>query len=253
MGGFFGFAMSGNFPIRVSERPARLGRHRRFLASAISAGAHILVAAALIWPRAGTPSSEIRLPPWPIVVSLTDLPNPEPPGSTKAMEVEAQGQDNAVRLASPLPPAPATPAPVAVITQAVNDADTLSEAEIAGTIGAGEEGADGRGGGCNTAGLVQEALRRDPLVRKSVEDSGRWGKAIRLWDGDWVQAGGQDGKGLSVVREAVIWEVAFAPQACRNRRMHGMVLLSLPDGGTRFAIGADDWRWSDLLGLPPER
>jgi hypothetical protein len=31
--------------------------------------------------------------------------------------------------------------------------------------------------------------------------------------------------------------------------MHGLVLLSLTDGGTRFAIGSGDWRWSDLLGL----
>jgi hypothetical protein len=31
--------------------------------------------------------------------------------------------------------------------------------------------------------------------------------------------------------------------------MHGLVLLSLAEGGTRFAIGSGDWRWSDLLGL----
>jgi hypothetical protein len=31
--------------------------------------------------------------------------------------------------------------------------------------------------------------------------------------------------------------------------MHGLVLLSLDDGTTRFAVGKDDWRWSDLLGV----
>jgi hypothetical protein len=31
--------------------------------------------------------------------------------------------------------------------------------------------------------------------------------------------------------------------------MHGLVLLSLADGHTRFALGAGDWRWSDLLGV----
>jgi hypothetical protein len=31
--------------------------------------------------------------------------------------------------------------------------------------------------------------------------------------------------------------------------MHGLVLLSLADGGTRFAIGWGEWRWSDLLGV----
>jgi hypothetical protein len=28
-----------------------------------------------------------------------------------------------------------------------------------------------------------------------------------------------------------------------------MVVLSLADGRTRFAIGSGTWRWSDLLGL----
>jgi len=43
--------------------------------------------------------------------------------------------------------------------------------------------------------------------------------------------------------------VAFVPEACRNQRMHGLVLLSLEDGMTRFAIGTGEWKWSDLLGL----
>ena len=58
------------------------------------------------------------------------------------------------------------------------------------------------------------------------------------------------------VRQAIMWEIAFAPEACRNQRMHGLVLLSLADGSTRFAVGSGDWRWSDLLGLrkvPSER
>ena len=70
-----------------------------------------------------------------------------------------------------------------------------------------------------------------------------------LWNGDWVRSGAQDGKGLSAVREAIIWELAFTPEACRNKPVHGLVLLSLQDGGTRFAIGTGDWRWSDLLDL----
>jgi hypothetical protein len=28
-----------------------------------------------------------------------------------------------------------------------------------------------------------------------------------------------------------------------------MVVLSLADGHTRFAIGSGEWRWSDLLGM----
>ena len=68
-----------------------------------------------------------------------------------------------------------------------------------------------------------------------------------VWNGDWVRNGDQDGKGLSAVREAISWEVAFAPEACRKQQMHGLILLSLGDGGTRFAVGGGTWRWSDLL------
>jgi hypothetical protein len=135
-----------------------------------------------------------------------------------------------------------------------NFADIMSDSQLAGATGAGEGtgsggGGGGGGGGCNTARIVQQALRKDPLVRTAVEDAHRTGKAVMLWNGDWVRSGAQDGKGLSAVREAIMWEVAFAPEACRNQRMHGLVLLSLADGNTRFAIGSGEWRWADLLGL----
>ncbi len=96
-------------------------------------------------------------------------------------------------------------------------------------------------------GLCSRRCSRDPLVHTAVEDAHRLGKSVMLWNGDWVRSGDQDGKGLSAVREAIIWELAFAPEACRNKRVHGLVLLSLADGSTRFAIGSGDWRWSDLL------
>ena len=66
-----------------------------------------------------------------------------------------------------------------------------------------------------------------------------------MWNGDWVRSGGEDGKGMAAVREAILWEVGFAPESCRNTPVHGMVVLSLADGGTRFAVGAGTWRWSD--------
>jgi hypothetical protein len=51
------------------------------------------------------------------------------------------------------------------------------------------------------------------------------------------------------VREAIVWEVAFAPAACRAGRVHGPVLFSVSDGQaqTRIAVGAGDWRWGDLV------
>jgi hypothetical protein len=138
------------------------------------------------------------------------------------------------------------PTPSAVTVP--DTSDILSNSQIAGASAVGEGGGGG-GGTCDMARAVQQALRRDPMVRTAVEDAHRAGKAIMVWNGDWVRNGDQDGKGLSAVREAISWEVAFAPAACRNTRMHGLVLLSLADGGTRFAVGSGDWRWSDLLGV----
>ena len=153
---------------------------------------------------------------------------------------------------------PTLPLPVVpVFTTAAppDNSDLLSDSQLAGAAGVGEGGGGG-GGSCDLARAVQQALRRDSSVRMAVMDANRLGKAVMMWNGDWVRSGGQDGKGLSVVREAIMWAVAFAPESCRNEPMHGLVLLSLADGSTRFAIGAGDWRWSDLLGVrrnPPVR
>jgi hypothetical protein len=47
----------------------------------------------------------------------------------------------------------------------------------------------------------------------------------------------------------MMWEIAFAPEACRTRPVHGLILLSLNTGpgAARLAVGAGVWRWSDLL------
>ena len=145
---------------------------------------------------------------------------------------------------APLPPVDAAPAD--------DYADVLNGAQLAGAAIADNESGGGGGaggGGCDTAKIVQQALRRDPLVHVAVAQANRLGKSVMLWNGDWVRSGIQDGKGLSAVREAIVWELAFTPEACRNKQVHGLVVLSLADGNTRFAIGAGDWRWSDLLGL----
>ncbi|MEI9963880.1 MAG: hypothetical protein WDM92_03465 [Caulobacteraceae bacterium] len=95
---------------------------------------------------------------------------------------------------------------------------------------------------------LQDALRRDRRVQDAVARQAD-GRALMVWNGDWIRSTGEDGKGLAGVRQAIVMEVAFAPEACRAQPMHGLVLLSLADGAGsgRLALGAGAWRWTDLL------
>ena len=230
----------GNAPLE----PGRQKRDR-LLAWGFTGGVHLIVLGLILWPRAAPapvkPSSEMLM--------VTMAQKPKPPGPPD--------QANPGGGAGTIEPSllrPATPVAAAVILRVQDNSDLLSESQIAGAASVGEGG--GGGGGCDLARAVQQALRRDPLVHSAVQGANRLGKAVMMWNGDWVRSGGQDGKGLSAVREAIMWHVAFAPQACRDERMRKPVLLSLADGSTRFAIGSSDWRWSDLLGLrkvPAER
>ncbi len=193
-----------------------------------------------------------------MLVELVELAEPEPPGPPQLDEAGGLQDISPPTPSLVIATAPVSEVPVAdfVVSLESDTSDMLSESQLAGAVSAGGGDGGGGGGGCNTARSLQQALQRDPRVRRAVEDAARVGKAVMLWDGDWVRSGAQDGKGLAVVREAVMWELAFAPEACRNMPMRGLVLLSLADGNTRFAIGAGDWRWSDLLGLherPPTR
>jgi len=212
-------------------------RRDRFLAWGFTAGVHLAVFTALFWPRTGPPPPSAK--PELSLVTINVLPKPA--GPPKEAEPGGQGDTLEPTLLRPVAPAAV---PVTIIMP--DNSDLLSDSQIAGAASAGEGGG---GGGCDLAQAVQRALRRDPQVHTAVEGANRLGKAVMMWNGDWVRSGGQDGKGLSVVRQAIVWEVAFSPEACRNERVHGLVLLSLQDGATRFAIGSGDWRWSDLLGL----
>jgi hypothetical protein len=102
---------------------------------------------------------------------------------------------------------------------------------------------------------LQNALRDDPEIRAALTEvyrsSGARGRAILIWDGDWVLNPGQEGKGLAGVRQAVAVEVGFSPRACKNETVHGYVVVTLGDyaGAPKLALGTGRWRWSDLLGL----
>ena len=222
-----------------SSRLTRAQRRNRWLAGAATVSAHIAVFTALLWPHANPP----RAPEPPAIeLSLIDTPKPTPP--------EPEKFDTGATVTAPDPKPPTIHLQARSMARAVatdDMSDVLSDAELAGAAAVGEGGDPG--GACDMGRLVQRALRRDPLVRTAAQNANRLGKAIMLWNGDWVRTGGEDGKGLSAVREAIMWEVGFAPEACRNTPVHGLVLLSLQDGSTRFALGSGEWRWSDLLGV----
>jgi hypothetical protein len=123
--------------------------------------------------------------------------------------------------------------------------DELSEAEVAS---AATSGSGGGGGGCNMAQWLEAKLRKDATVQTAMASVPR-GKPVLVWRGDWVRHGGEEGEGLAKVREVIMWEVAFAPEACRKQPVHGLVLLKLADGpgAARLVVGSGTWRWSDLL------
>ena len=226
----------------------------------VSLGAHAAIAIALFaaWSTQTTPPEQI-----PIAVTLVEaLPViPPPPAPTPIVKAAKAAASSAAAIPSPEPapapivarPSPAPPraeSPPAAASPTRGQGAGLSDSELASASSAGEGEGDG-GQACHMAQRVQAALRRDTLVQAAVAEAGRDGetRAIMVWNGDWVQSQSQDGKGLAAVREAIMWEIAFAPPACRAERMRGLVLLSLnsAQGAPRLAVGAGDWRWSDLL------
>lgn len=245
------------------ERPESSQEPRGFSAGwLISVAAHLAVLAAFLWLHIAPSRPDAE--PSQIIVNMVEEESqppgpPGPPGESGAPQDVAEPTPAPAAVPELVPePEPAEePVPVEAVEPAAPDtSDILSESQLAGAASADDEGigggsgagGGGGSGGCNTARVLQNALRRDPMVQSAVVRAGRVGQAVMLWNGDWVRAAAQDGKGLSGVRQALLWELAFAPEACRTKQMRGLVTLSLQDG-TRFAIGADSWRWSDLLGL----
>ena len=239
-----------------------------------------LVAGLLTWQVQRTP--EPAFAPEPPVVPLVLAP-PEPPPPPEPQPVEApKPEEPAPAPKAPAPPAPpkalprpklrvvrapppevkplplapsptpAPPEPVAVLTDA-QAAGALTAGSGDGGDGAGGSGAGAGGRPCDMVRRIQTALRNDPEVRAAITQAGRdpsvGGRAMLVWNGDWIRSPGQEGKGLAGVRQAIVLEVAFAPEACKRQPVRGMVLLSMSDGGgARVALGQSQWRWSDLLG-----
>jgi hypothetical protein len=245
--------------LSLEPRPRPKRRGRLFGGVAVSAAAHVaLVAAVLMAGVGGQRMFNVD----PVAVNLVTWKPPPPPPPAKVV-AEKPAPDQPKHAARETPPvqksiARRSPAPTiddllpvapAEKTSATQSTGELTDADIAGASTSGS----GRGGGgeCNMARRIEQALRKDHLVQSAVAVASGSTKAILLWNGDWVQDHSEDGKGLAAVREAIVWEIAFAPAACKAQPMHGLMLISLNDGSgsARLALGHGDWRWSDLLGL----
>lgn len=231
------------------------GPRRRWLAAGVSVVLHAAILTPLLLAH---PSSPMALPPPIMEVALIEPAPPPPPPPPKPDKPTPKPEPAKAPVVAKPPPrlvrARKTPVPPNVTPIPASEepstepGDEMSDAEVAGAATAGS----GAGGGaCNMPQRLQAALRRDPLARSAATQAHR-GKAIIVWNGAWVRRQDQEGAGLAAVREAVMWEVAFAPEACRRQAVRGLVLISLDDhpGAPRIVLGSGAWRWSDLLFAP---
>ena len=228
-------------------------------------GGHVAVVGAMVLAQ-----PDIRPPPElpAIQVQLVDLPPPPPPAppapkvqpdpappkpAPPKVEKKPKPTPPKREVARPVQKPPPDVKPLQAKAGKVTDLSAeVSDAELASAATAGTGSGGGGGGGqCDMAGWLQAKLRKDRRVQNALAQT-ETGRAIRVWNGDWVTHPGQEGKGLAAVREAIMWEVAFAPEACRKQRVRGLIALALNDGG-KVVLGAGDWRWSDVLFAPGRR
>ncbi|HET9159273.1 MAG TPA: hypothetical protein VFN88_01560, partial [Caulobacteraceae bacterium] len=210
---------------------------------------HGLVLFALYNAHVAAPPLNPEPPPVMAELIKWEPPPPQEPTEAPAPKVAPKPTPvrpkRTIRKAPPtkeVAPAPAVAGPVTQMAVEVSDSDL---------VGAATAGSGGSGGGCNMVRLLQAALRRDARIQAAVAEAHRTGtgRAMLVWNGDWVRHPTQDGLGLAQIKEAILVEVGFAPAACKTEPVHGMVVISLSDapGSPRLALGGGSWRWSDLL------
>jgi hypothetical protein len=226
---------------------ADAARRRNALTGAASVAIHIVAIAALV---TATPHPPPMVEDAPMVVALVPPPHPPEvpsPPTEKPPTPEPPPPPPPRHVARPAkaPPPDAIPVPAGKGPSSHGESE-VSESELASASTAGAGG----GRACNMTQWLQSALRKDARVQAAVAEV-QTGKAIRVWNGDWVRHGEQEGNGLAAVREAIMWEVGFAPVACRNEPVKGLVAISLNDGPApaRLVMGQGEWRWADLLSL----
>ncbi|CAN5523471.1 hypothetical protein BH10PSE4_BH10PSE4_34510 [soil metagenome] len=245
-------------PDAPSPRAAR-PRHRaklgRAVAGLLSVVGHVAVLLGLLSLRTEPPMTP---EPEPISVALVEprpviAPPPKPPVVPDRPAAPKAAPRSSLKPAPTPPPPEIEPLP-ANHRPAPEPSFELGEGELAGAATAGSgAGRGGDGEGCDMVRLLQTALRKNPRVQAALlqahPDTVASGKAVLVWNGDWVRSPSQTGKGLAGVREVMILEIAFAPEACRADPVRGLVLISLSDapGAARIALGTGQWRWSDLV------
>ena len=244
-------------------------RRRRASTTAFSLAGHVAVLGLLLTLAPVAPPARIEPPS--VRVALVELrPRLDPtpaetisPAEPEPPKVEEKRPEEKPSEAKPRPEAPrpspvkapprnlvaratvSKPTPDAVAVGGGSTGQGMVEVGDGDLAGATTAGNGGGGGACNMTRRLQDALRRDRRAQAAVAEVNR-GKALLVWNGEWVRHPAQEGAGLAALREAIMWEVGFAPAECRAQAMNGLVLISLSDG-SRVALGHGRWRWSDLL------
>ncbi len=224
----------------MTERLSERGHRRKVLAVALSTLCHVVILVAFLATATVTVDQS---PDEAVNVELISLPHPPaPPTPQPKTPKKAPTRANSARPVKALPKITqlaATPEP--------SETPPVSELTAAQISGAASADSGPSGQACDMARWLQSALRKDRLVQAAVATFGP--KTVRVWDGDWVKSGSEDGKGLAAVREAIMWEVAFAPSSCRAEPVRGLVLLAMGPtrNATRLALGHGIWRWGDLV------
>lgn len=258
------------------DQPGRDRRSRqlpwaRLTAVGLAAGFHLALLALML---SGSPIQAPRNPEpeSPPFVTVMAPPPPKradqkagsPPRAASATLPAKPTQATKVvtprRRRPPRAPPPPRMEPLVASTGPFEPDVVLGESDLAGATAAGTDGGTGgagggagSGAGCDMVRRLQDALREDPEVTAAVTRShralGAGGKAILVWNGEWLRSPGQAGKGLAGVRQAIAMEVAFAPEACRAQIMRGLVVIAFNDrpDAPRLALGARQWRWTELL------
>lgn len=230
-------------------------RKRRVGAAAVlSVAGHVALLMFLFW----TPHAKEKPPGEDFVmVSVVAAPAPAAAPAAPAKAKAQPVQKPAVKpVKAPVKPPRQKPSPIAAkaAAPAPPAAPELSDAQLAAATTARSGSGSGAGAGsggrdCNMVQFLQTALRRDPEVQAAMAAAHR-GRPMLVWDRAWIRSQGEDGEGLAIVREAMMVHIAFAPPACKADPVRGLVLISLNDtpGAPRLALGAGEWRWTDLLG-----